>query len=364
MEIPTIDLADLSGTHGEAARAETQVRLGNAFRQFGLAYVRGHAVDKSELSAFYNAFRAFSARPTAEKQPCARPDLWFQRGWTPPNTEVAVAGTGQPDFKECYFAAPYAACPELQSAYPELYPENVWPLDVAPEFQNGLLNLGRALHVAGVALLQGCARALGLADDVFATRIAKGPHVTRVLNYLPLSAAQVGTDIVWGEEHTDFNLLTLLPGGVFYDPAGQSAPKPDDKSGLYLRTRENATSPKGTLIRGTAPEGCITVQVGQQLEILTAGEFLATPHVITAPGVPGWSRLSSAHFIHTGCDEVLYPLPQFLKKQGANIAYGPPVLAGTYALKTLADIGLAPASVVDRLGYRHYDRLDALKGKN
>jgi hypothetical protein len=39
--------------------------------------------------------------------------------------------------------------------------------------------------------------------------------------------------------------------------------------------------------------------------------------------------------------------------------YGPPVLAGTYALKTLVDIGLAPKSTIEKLGYRHYDRLEA-----
>jgi hypothetical protein len=37
----------------------------------------------------------------------------------------------------------------------------------------------------------------------------------------------------------------------------------------------------------------------------------------------------------------------------------PPVLAGTYAIKTLVDIGLAPKSAIDKLGYRHYDRLEA-----
>jgi hypothetical protein len=38
--------------------------------------------------------------------------------------------------------------------------------------------------------------------------------------------------------------------------------------------------------------------------------------------------------------------------------YAPPVLAGTYDIKTLVDIGLAPAGALDKLGYRHYDRLN------
>ena len=97
--------------------------------------------------------------------------------------------------------------------------------------------------------------------------------------------------------------------------------------------------------------------MGQQLEILTGGTFLATPHVITAPGVSGWSRQSAAHFMHVHTGKVLFPLPRFCTPEVAR-AYAPPVLAGTYDIKTLVDIGLAPASALDQLGYRHYDRLN------
>jgi isopenicillin N synthase-like dioxygenase len=355
LAIPTIDLASLrSETKGTRVAAEASLRL--AFKTYGLCYVKGHTVDGVSLGKVYDAFRAFVACDTKEKSLALRKDLWYQRGWTPANVEVAVSGSGQPDFKECYFAAPYASDPEMQMQYPELYPPNVWPAHSPPGFQQGFETLGRALHEAGITLLEGCARALELSDDAFTKRIAKGPHVTRVLNYLPLAENQVNTNIVWGEEHTDFNLLTLLPGGRFFDPKGAPAPKPDDQSGLFLRTRGDGNEATGALVRGTAPEGCITVQVGQQLEVLTAGEFLATPHVITAPGVPGWSRLSSAHFMHMSADEVLYPLPPFLS-DASRKAYGPPVLAGTYAMKTLVDIGLAPIEVLERFGYRHYDRL-------
>jgi isopenicillin N synthase-like dioxygenase len=204
--------------------------------------------------------------------------------------------------------------------------------------------------------------ALGLSESAFAELCANGPHVTRTLHYLPLRADQVNTGIVWGEEHTDFNLLTLLPGGRFLNPEGRAAGRPDDQSGLYLRTRATPEHPNGQLVRGTPPAGCLVAQVGQQLEILTGGTFLATPHVITAPGVPGWSRQSSAHFMHVHTSTVLFPLPA-LRTPEAVRAYAPPVLAGTYDIKTLVDIGLAPKSALDQLGYRHYDRLDAQRAQ-
>jgi hypothetical protein len=44
-------------------------------------------------------------------------------------------------------------------------------------------------------------------------------------------------------------------------------------------------------------------------------------------------------------------------------AYSPPVLAGTYSIKTLVDIGLAPPSALDKLGYRHYERLATIRSR-
>lgn len=355
--IPTVDLADIDS--GDATRRErATAALREAFGIYGLAYVKGHSVDFEATLRFYDSFRTFVERPLADKQRFARADLWFQRGWTPPNTEVAVASGGQPDFKECYFVAPYEAEAELQLQYPELYPPNVLTDD--PLFAEGAISLGRALHEAGEKLLEGCADALDVPKHTFLDAVNGGAHVTRVLNYLPLDEAQIAAKALWGEEHTDFNLLTLLPGGQFYDPAGAPARKPNDKSGLFLRTRPTAEHPQGIQVPGRAPEGCIVVQVGQQLEILTGGEFVATPHVITAPGLTGWSRLASAHFMHAQANQRLYPLEKFRTPESMR-AYGPPVLAGTYSIKTLVDIGLAPKSALEKLGYRHYDRLESMR---
>jgi isopenicillin N synthase-like dioxygenase len=222
------------------------------------------------------------------------------------------------------------------------------------------MRTGHELHVAGSKLLRGCALALGLPPDALATRAEGGPHVFRLLRYLPLRAEQTETKVLWGEEHTDFNLLTLLPGGRFHDPEGKVGKAPDDGSGLYLRTRPTAEASEGRLVRGTAPPGCIVAQVGQQLEILSGGVFLATPHVITAPHTPGWSRLSAAHFVHLHSHQRVFPLRE-LRTEAAIAAYSPPVLAGTYSIKTLVDIGLAPPSALNQLGYRHYERLATIR---
>lgn len=356
MQIPTVDLEDLAGAR---PREEAAAAIREGFGTFGLLYVRNHGIDQEALEALFALYAELTTWSEERKRALSGDDVWFQRGWTPPNTERAVVAGGQPDFKECYFAAPVPGDPTCKIHYPQIYADNLWPDDL-PGFSSRYEEVGRALQTAGEVLLRGAALALGLEEGAFVELVQGGPHVFRLLRYLPLDDEQIAAGVLWGEEHTDFNLLTLLPGGRFLDPAGARCPRPDDHSGLHLRTRPTAEHPRGQKVRGVAPPGCIVVQVGQQLEILTGGTFLATPHVVTAPKTPGFSRLSAAHFVHLHSHQRVFPLAPFQTPE-ALAAYSPPVLAGTYSIKTLVDIGLAPPSAIDKLGYRHYDRLAAMR---
>lgn len=355
--IPTVDLDDLDAEDPSGERHREALRaIYDGFSHFGLVYVRHHGISPDDLDLFYKSFTALTARPESLKRPLARADIWFQRGWTPPNTERAVVADGQPDFKECYFASVVPLDADCRIDHPEIYADNLWP-DGIDGFESAYTTIGLALHSVGQKLLRGAALSLSLNEKSFTEIIDGGPHVTRALRYLPLSASQVSTGVLWGEEHTDFNLLTLLPGGRFIDPEGNRCAPPDSDSGLYLRTRATPEEPSGTRVRGRAPEGCLVAQVGQQWEILTGGTFLATPHGVTAPRSVGYSRLSCAHFVHVHPSTVLTPLGPFRTTETLR-AYSPPVLAGTYALKTLVDINLAPPEALAKLGYRHYDRLE------
>jgi len=360
LQIPVVDLQDLSSPRQDAQERAAQA-LSEAFGHYGLVYIRNHGIDQEELESFYDSFIEVTDRDLSEKETWSMPEIWFQRGWTPPNTEKAVVAGGQPDFKECFFIAPEPLDPIGALVYPQVYSENVWPND-ADTFRDTYMSIGHQLHEVGLSLLRGCARALGLKPFTFEERVYHGPHVTRALRYLPLTPEQVETGVLWGEEHTDFNLLTLLPGGRFLDPEMKYSPKPDDESGLYLRTRPSEENPRGEMLQGKAPAGCIVAQVGQQLEILTGGRFLATPHVIKAPRATDYSRVSMAHFIHLHSQQLLFPLESCQTPEAIR-AYSPPVLAGTYGTKTLVDIGLAPSEALTQLGYRHYDRLGSIRAE-
>lgn len=356
MRIPVLEHDDLL-SDDPAARRRAADAVSAAFSGPGLVFVHGSPVVRAEVDQLYDRFLEVLARPAAEKAGWGGAHLWYQRGWTPPNTERAVEGGGQPDFKECFFATPEDLDPEAVHLWPELYAPNVWPRD-ADAFREATLGVGRSLHGVGLRLLGACERALDLPPGALVDLTWGAASLTRLLEYLPLDEAQVARrdQVLWGEEHTDFNLLTLLPGGRFFRNGIPG--RPADGGGLYLRTRPTPEHPAGERIEGTAPAGCLVAQVGQQLEVLTGGTFQATPHGIVAPAEPGWIRTSVAHFVHVHARTVMRPLSPFAH---AAPRYAPPVLAGTYATKTLVDIGLAPASALDQLGYRHYDRLSRLR---
>ncbi len=344
LPVPVIDFEHLRNDPAAAANA---VAMG--FGELGLVYVRGAPVEARRLEQLYADFLEVLDRPASEKATWGGREGWYQRGWTPPNTEQAVLAGGQPDFKECFFAAPVPLDAEAAPHWPELYADNVWPAG-GDRFADGLLALGQELHEVGDALLRACAVALERPPNELVDRTRGAAHVSRLLKYLPLTPEQVDARprVLWGEEHTDFNLLTLLPGGRFFED-GVPVPPPEERGGLYLRTRPTAGAPRGRVVSGRAPEGCLVAQVGQQLEVLSDGRFLATPHGIVPPGRPGVTRTSLAHFVHLHPRERVEPLPA-LRRPGSP--YGPPVLAGTWALATLVTIGLAPPEAVARLGYR------------
>ncbi len=355
-EIPVVRWPNLVDD-GVEAQVEVARAIAAGFAHVGIVYVSDHPVARPEVLALYDQFLRVLERPRREKERWGGADIWFQRGWTPPNTERAVLSSGRADFKECFFAAPEPVDPYCAECFPEIYADNVWP-DDASEFRQAMLEVGHALHGVGAALLRACEGALSVAPTSLTGPAEGAAHVTRLLKYLPVPE-EAGADVLWGEEHTDFNLLnllTLLPGGCFY--RGRRAERgvseadrggPTDSGGLFLRTRPTASHPRGQRIAGTPPPGCLVAQVGQQLEILSGGRFLATPHGVEAPGEPGWTRTSIAHFVHLQARQRVEPLPTL--REGAR-GYLPPVLAGTYATKTLVDIGLAPSAALDHLGYR------------
>ena len=152
LQIPVVDLQDLSSPRQDAQERAAQA-LSEAFGHYGLVYIRNHGIDQEELESFYDSFIEVTDRDLSEKETWSMPEIWFQRGWTPPNTEKAVVAGGQPDFKECFFIAPEPLDPIGALVYPQVYSENVWPND-ADTFRDTYMSIGHQLHEVGLSLLR------------------------------------------------------------------------------------------------------------------------------------------------------------------------------------------------------------------
>ena len=224
---------------------------------------------------------------------------------------------------------------------------------------------GLALHVAGLKLLRGAALALGLSEDTLRRAVRERPARVRACCTTCRSRAeQMNTGILWGEEHTDFNLLTLLPGWALPRPRGQGrAARPTTRAGLYLRTRADARAPRRAAgARHARRPAASSRRWASSWRSSAAAPSSRRPHVITAPRHARLARSVRRALRAPAHQHGALPAPA-LRTAEAVRAYAPPVLAGTYAIKTLVDIGLAPPSALDQLGYRHYDRLDAQRAQ-
>lgn len=341
MTIPIIDVETLYRYGQEFSEVAEEV--GRGFSQFGLVYVRVNEGFGGDAYSFFTQFHKFIANKAARAQ--CTPSEGSQRGWSGDATEVSVTSGGVQDYKSWYFAQVADGDYEenrkhLERLWPYLHQPNIWPTAM-PEFKRTYERFSRGLCAIGGKVMEACAHELGLDRNTFWDLMHNGPHVARALAYHPMTQEMLTSGkFDWGGMHTDFNLATVLGGGVFVAPDGNLVPdSPDDRAGLFIRTRG------GEKIKGTPPPGCVVVQVGQALEILTAGRFLATGHQICAPRTPNWGRLAGVIFMHGDSNQMLAPMNRYNTRVAMKL-YGPPRLFGTFAHATLKKIGLydGPAS--------------------
>lgn len=304
-EIPVIEIVDLKNSG-----KKTVETLGQAFHDIGFCFIRMPEVT-SVLPRVFSEFKKVFNLSETVKGKYAHPEIFYQRGWTPPFTEVALAckGRGLPDAKENWFIGPeFKNDPTRDDSFN--YAENIWPEEV-PAFKQVMRELYGVLYGCGQEVLRGVGHYLGKSEGYFSEMITGGPTLLRALNYPPVREDQVGK-IVWGCQHTDINLVTILPAST--------------REGLWIRRRDGKWMP------GNAPENCVISQVADMLQYLTAREFISAWHEVRAPNHPTTEgRLSAAIFIHARPDFVFDP---------KNSRF-PPITASELLSKRLKAIGLA-----------------------
>ena len=304
--VGTVDLGGFA--QGSPAREAAGRAALAAFQDSGFLILTGHGVAPDLIGEAYRVAQALFALPPDRKAACAG----GMRGYTPFGREHA-RDSAVADLKEFWQIGrdrPAGSPPD------PLFPDNVWPPEL-PQARPVFTALFEGLEEAGRRLLAVLAPQLDLAEDHFDSLIAGGPSLLRVLHYPPVPD---GADprAVRAAAHEDINFITLMVGAR--------------GAGLEILGRDGAWH------GGMAQPGTLIVNAGDMLARLTGGLIPATTHRVVNPDSPNTSRHSMPFFLHPRNEVNLSCLPA-CRARGATPQ--PPITAGAFLARRLAEIGLA-----------------------
>ena len=279
--IPAINVACLrDGTSAQKAQVATE--LGRAARDVGFLYVTSHGVPEHLFDNLLEVTRAFFAQPLERKMDVYIGKSRNHRGYVPIGEEVFYAGSK--DNKEAFDLSIDLPShdPDYVAGNPLLGP-NQWP-DI-PGFKQAVDAYYTATLAFGRTLLRGFAAAMGEEPTAFDSRVTKPPSQLRLIHYPYNPEAK---DSVGIGAHTDYECFTLLhptaPGLEVLNGAGEWIDVPP-------------------------MPGAFVVNLGDMMELLTNGEFVATSHRVRRVKE---ERYSFPLFFSFDYDTFVAPLPRFV----------------------------------------------------
>ena len=290
-------------------------QLGDSFRRFGFAMVRGHGLDPELVATGWRLSRDLFALPEEEKARFILPGSGGARGYTPFGTERAK-GAATHDLKEFWHIG-REETPGEALARPAM-PANIWP-ERPERFRPVFSRLFAQMERIGAVLLSRIAMDLGLEPDWFDGPTKRGNSVLRLLHYPPVAGDAGG-----GERagpHEDINLITLLLGA--------------EEAGLEL------LDTNGRWLPVSPPDGALVVNIGDMLQRLTNHVLPSTTHRVRNPeGVAAArSRYAMPFFMHLRGDYPIRTLTRCISPANPD-RYPEAILADDYLRERLGDIGL------------------------
>ncbi|MFT5609551.1 MAG: isopenicillin N synthase-like dioxygenase [Polaribacter sp.] len=261
--IPIIDISNLESSN--AGKRKTVVdSLCSAFHEIGFVAVQGHGISKSLLGDMRLQIIDLFNRPAEEKLSLTVQQNNY-RGYVPnrfftPNRAGETSKQPACDQYEAYKLHYEAEPDDPIRKYCPLYGPNKWPKS-SYQLKNVVSNYWRECDRVTQNLLGAIADYLNL-DKKYFQQVFEQPLTNMtLLHYPPVNSSNDSFGI---HPHKDTDVLTILG--------------PDPVGGLYVRSRDSQE-----WIAVIGPDDALIVNVGDMLEIWSAGYFVSTPHKVTSP---------------------------------------------------------------------------------
>ena len=281
IRVPTIDL--MKADAGAEAREGCLRALREAVHGVGAFYLSGHGVDERATDAILLHSRQLFSLPERDLDAIEMARSPHFRGYTAVGNERTG---GRPDWREQLDVGletvPHG--PKRSAAsYWVLHGPNQWPAAL-PTLREAVLDYMERLQSVAARLLAAIAESLALRRDYFVDAFAGDPHVHLKIIRYPGRDARPGDGV---GAHKDYGFLTLL----LQDTVGG------------LQVSDGA----GNFIDVPPVPGTFVVNLGEMLEIATAGYLTAMLHRVVRPPA-GADRLSVPFFYNPRLDFVSTPI--------------------------------------------------------
>ena len=277
-QLPIVDVSLLSSTDF-SERQKVAEKLGQAARDVGFLYVTGHGISAEIIERLKSKTREYFEQPHEKKMEDYIGNSINHSGYVPEGEEQFASATV--DNKEAYDVSFDFLQPEGRK--PMLGP-NQW--SALSGFKEDIKIYYDAVTALSNRLFQGFALALGLPEDTLTRLVTTPPSQLRLIHY-PYNAAAPENRPGIGA-HTDYECFTILlptaPGLEVLNGAGEwiDIPLVDD---------------------------AFVINIGDMLEVLSNGNFLATSHRVRKVAQ---ERYSFPFFCACDYDTVIAPLPQLI----------------------------------------------------
>ena len=311
MSFPRFNLAHFENSSGVERKKQSEA-LDKICIETGFLIIEGHGVPKKVINEQWDIVSKFFSSPLDIKREVRVPYSGYPYGWIGPDQEALAASKGEetpPDLKESFNGGPLNIPKNIKdpAAYEFCYQPSLWPQidgfrEIWESYYSEMESLAKRIMVA-------FAEALVLESSYFDSFINNPISALRALYYPETKDIIIDKQQRAGA-HTDYGSLTILLPQT-------------GTTGLQIKK-------KNTWIDVPAPQDCFVINIGDLMELWTAGRWVSTLHRVVAKPYQS-PRKSLAYFYQPDWEAIIKPI---------NASFSEKVVSGPYLMEKFKSTNL------------------------